>query len=69
MAIVDQPGPGVLVTRNMNSGAVGAAQTWASGYMNAFQQWSYARNAFDRWAVQLAQRLAAVRGFAPKAMP
>jgi hypothetical protein len=46
----------------MNSGVVGAAQTWASGYLNSFQQWSYAKNAFDKWAALVAQRMAEMRG-------
>jgi hypothetical protein len=50
---------------DMDSGAVGAAQTWASGYMNSFQSWSYAKNAFDKWSVLTAQRLAALRGVTP----
>ena len=47
---------------DMNNGVVGAAQTWASGYLNSFQQWSYAKNAFDKWAVLIAQRMAEMRG-------
>lgn len=47
---------------DMNSGIVGAAQTWASGYLNSFQQWSYAKNAFDKWSVLIAQRMAEMRG-------
>lgn len=47
---------------DMNSGVVGAAQTWASGYLNSFQQWSYAKNAFDKWSVLIAQRMADMRG-------
>ena len=47
---------------DMNSGVVGAAQTWASGYLNSFQQWSYAKNAFDKWSVLIAQRMAEMRG-------
>lgn len=46
---------------SMNAGAVGAAQTWASGYLNSFQSWSYAKNAFDRWATLTAQRFAELR--------
>jgi len=41
---------------------VGAAQTWASGYLNSFQAWSYAKNAFDKWSLLVAQRLAELRG-------
>ena len=47
---------------DMNNGVVGAAQTWASGYLNSFQQWSYAKNAFDKWSVLVAQRMAEMRG-------
>ncbi len=44
----------------------GAAQTWASGYLNSFQSWSYAQNAFDKWSALTAQRLAALRGVSPQ---
>ncbi len=47
---------------DMDAGAVGAAQTWASGYVNSFQSWSYAKNAFDKWSALTAQRFAALRG-------
>jgi len=50
---------------DMEAGAAGAAQTWASGYMNSFQSWSYAKNAFDKWSELTAQRLAALRGATP----
>ncbi|WP_242470811.1 DUF3313 domain-containing protein [Thiocystis violacea] len=50
---------------DLDSGAAGAAQTWASGYVNSFQSWSYARNAFDKWSALTAERLAALRGVAP----
>jgi hypothetical protein len=49
----------------LDAGAVGAAQTWASGYVNSFQSWSYAKNAFDKWAALTARRLAELRGVAP----
>jgi hypothetical protein len=45
----------------MDEGAVGAAQTWASGYMNSFQSWSYAKNAFDKWSALTAKRIAELR--------
>jgi Protein of unknown function (DUF3313) len=45
-----------------NAGTAGAAQTWASGYMNSFQQWSYAKNAFDKWSMLVAKRFAELRG-------
>jgi hypothetical protein len=50
---------------DLDAGAVGAAQTWASGYLNSFQEWSYAKNAFDKWSALTAQRLAALRGATP----
>ena len=49
----------------MDSGTAGAAQTWASGYVNSFQAWSYAKNAFDKWSLLVAQRLAELRRPAP----
>lgn len=48
-----------------NSGALGAAQTWASGYVNSFQSWAYAKNAFDKWSVLTANRLAELPGVGP----
>ena len=50
-----------------SSDAGGAAQTWAGGYLNSFQAWSYAKNAFDKWSLQVAQRLAFLRGVEPAA--
>jgi hypothetical protein len=50
---------------DLDAGATGAAQTWASGYLNSFQSWSYAKNAFDKWSALTAQRLAALRGVSP----
>ncbi|HWS01918.1 MAG TPA: DUF3313 domain-containing protein [Gammaproteobacteria bacterium] len=46
----------------LDSGADGAAGTWASGYVNAFQSWSYAKNAFDKWSLLTAQRFAELQG-------
>jgi len=54
---------------DVNAGATGAAQTWASGYVNSFQAWSYAKNAFDKWSLLVAQRFAELRGVAPKPKP
>ena len=50
---------------DVNGSAVGAAQTWASGYMNSFQAWSYAKNAFDKWSMLVAKRFATLRGVSP----
>jgi hypothetical protein len=44
-----------------SSNAAGAAQTWAGGYVNSFQAWSYAKNAFDKWSMLVAKRLADLR--------
>ena len=46
-------------------GAGGAAQTWAGGYLNSFQAWSYAKNAFDKWSQLVAQRIALLRAPSP----
>jgi hypothetical protein len=50
---------------DVEAGAAGAAQTWASGYMNSFQSWSYAKNAFDKWAMLTARRIGELRGVQP----
>jgi hypothetical protein len=42
-----------------------AASTWANGYMNSFQAWSYAKNAFDKWSMLVAQRFSELRGGTP----
>lgn len=47
---------------DLDAGAAGAAKSWASGYLNSFQSWAYARNAFDKWAMLTAKRLAVLRG-------
>ncbi len=45
-----------------NAGAVGAAQTWANGYLSSFQAWTYAKDAFDKWSMLVAKRIAQLRG-------
>lgn len=47
---------------DVDAGAAGAAQTWASGYLGSFESWSYARNAFDKWSALVAKRFAELRG-------
>lgn len=49
---------------DVDTGAAGATDTWIKGYMSSFQSWSYARDAFDKWSMQIANRLAALRGAA-----
>ncbi|HBI83694.1 DUF3313 domain-containing protein [Orrella sp. NBD-18] len=46
---------------DLDSGVLGAAKTWAGGYLNSFQSWSYAKNAFDKWSVLVAQRITQMR--------
>ena len=50
---------------DVNAGATGAAQTWVGGYLNSFQAWSYARNAFDKWSELVALRIAQLRSPTP----
>ena len=47
---------------DMNAGVSGAAQTWAAGYLTSFQQWAYAKDAFDKWSMVLNKRIAKLRG-------
>ncbi|MGB8143573.1 MAG: DUF3313 domain-containing protein, partial [Chromatiaceae bacterium] len=49
------------------NGVGGAVQTWTSGYVNSFQAWAYAKNAFDKWAALIVERLGALRGTKPQA--
>lgn len=49
----------------LNAGTVGAAQTWANGYMSSFQAWQYAKEAFDKWSMLVAKRFAELRGVSP----
>jgi len=50
---------------DVDGGAAGATDTWVKGYMSSFQSWSYARDAFDKWARQIAARFAVLRGVEP----
>jgi hypothetical protein len=52
---------------DINKSKDGAASTWVNGYLNSFDAWAYARNAFDKWSLLLANRLAELRGVAPAA--
>ncbi len=47
---------------DMNAGAAGAAQAWIGGYVSSFNSWSYAKDAFDKWAALTARRVAMLRG-------
>jgi hypothetical protein len=46
---------------DLDAGASGAATAWVSGYLNSFTTWSYAKDAFDKWAALTARRLATLR--------
>jgi hypothetical protein len=46
---------------DLNAGATGAAEAWVNGYLESFTSWSYAKDAFDKWAAAFAQRFAALR--------
>jgi len=46
---------------DLNAGASGAAEAWANGYLESFTSWSYARDAFDKWAALFAKRLNELR--------
>jgi hypothetical protein len=52
---------GLKYAADMNAGAAGAAESWINGYMDSFSQWTYAKNAFDKWSADFARRLAALR--------
>ena len=50
---------------DLNQGVAGAAVAWANGYVESFTSWSYAKDAFDKWAAVFARRFADVRGMKP----
>jgi len=50
---------------DLDDGGDNVAQTWASGYLNSFQSWAYAKNAFDKWSTLTAKRVAELRGVTP----
>ena len=50
---------------DVNASAVGAAQTWANGYLSSFQAWTYAKDAFDKWSLLVAKRIAQLRAGQP----
>lgn len=50
---------------DLDSGVVNAAKTWAGGYLNSFQSWSYAQNAFDKWSTLVALRITQMRDEKP----
>lgn len=47
---------------SVDKGATGATTTWINGYMDSFASWSYAKDAFDKWAAAFAQRFNQLRG-------
>ncbi len=56
---------GLKYAADMNAGAAGAAETWINGYMDSFSQWTYAKNAFDKWAADFARRFGQLRSGQP----
>ena len=50
---------------DLNQGVTGAAAAWANGYVESFTSWSYAKDAFDKWAAIFARRFAELRGMQP----
>lgn len=52
---------GLKYAADMNAGAAGAAEAWVNGYMDSFTQWTYAKNAFDKWSADFAKRFAQLR--------
>ena len=52
---------GLKYAADMNAGAAGAAETWINGYIDSFSQWTYAKNAFDKWAADFARRFGQLR--------
>jgi hypothetical protein len=47
---------------SVDKGATNATTTWINGYMDSFTSWSYAQDAFNKWAAQFVQRFNQLRG-------
>jgi hypothetical protein len=47
---------------DLNQGATKAADAWVNGYLDSFQSWTYAKDAFDKWAADFARRFNQLRG-------
>ena len=52
---------GLKYAADLNAGATGVAESWVSGYLDSFSQWTYAKNAFDKWSADFARRFAQLR--------
>jgi hypothetical protein len=48
------------------SDASAIAHTGFSGYIESFQSWGYAKDAFDKWAAVFARRFDELRGIKPQ---
>lgn len=46
---------------DLNQGASKAAETWMNGYLESFKSWSYAQDAFNKWAAEFAKRFNELR--------
>jgi Protein of unknown function (DUF3313) len=46
----------------LNQGATKAADAWVNGYLDSFTSWSYAQDAFNKWAAEFAKRFNELRG-------
>jgi hypothetical protein len=47
---------------DLNQGATKAADAWVNGYLDSFKSWSYAQDAFNKWAADFAKRFNQLRG-------
>jgi len=47
---------------DLNQGAGKAADAWVNGYLDSFTSWSYAQDAFNKWAADFARRFNELRG-------
>jgi len=47
---------------DLNQGASRAADAWVNGYLDSFTSWSYAQDAFNKWAADFAKRFNELRG-------
>lgn len=52
---------GLKYAADLKGSAPEAVKAWTNGYLSSFESWTYARDAFNKWAALFASRFAALR--------
>jgi hypothetical protein len=52
---------GLKYAADLKGSAPDAVKAWTNGYLSSFESWTYAQDAFNKWAALFASRFAALR--------